>query len=174
MPKLIAVIGGKHSGKTTIVEHLIVELKKRGYRVGAIKEMVRIPTLDTPQTETDRYAQAGAEEIVAVPRNETVIFIKKRLTLNEILPHIADLDFALLEGFEHERLLPKIVAAKTVQEAQSFLDNSVIAISGLIMESDAEKRKAVALKIPLFSSLIQTAELANLTEQEAKTPTEAE
>ena len=80
MPKLVAVVGGKHSGKTTVIEHLIAELKSRGYRVGTIKEMVRIPTLDTPQTETDRYTQAGAEIVVAVPRQETVVFIKKRLS----------------------------------------------------------------------------------------------
>jgi molybdopterin-guanine dinucleotide biosynthesis protein MobB len=77
MPKIVAVVGGKHSGKTTVIEHLIAELKRRGYRVGAIKEMVRIPTLDTPATETDRYTSAGAEVIAAVPRHETVIFIKK-------------------------------------------------------------------------------------------------
>jgi molybdopterin-guanine dinucleotide biosynthesis protein MobB len=57
LPKLVAVVGGKHSGKTTVIERLIAELKRRGYHVGAIKEMVRIPTLDTPQTETDRYTE---------------------------------------------------------------------------------------------------------------------
>ena len=64
LPKLVAVVGGKHSGKTTIIEHLIAELKRRGYHVGAVKEMVRIPTLDTPAKETDRYTKAGAEIIV--------------------------------------------------------------------------------------------------------------
>jgi len=54
VPKLVAVVGRKHSGKTTVIEHLIAELKRRGYRVGAIKEMVRISTLDTPAKETDR------------------------------------------------------------------------------------------------------------------------
>ena len=91
LPKLVAVVGGKHSGKTTVIQHLIAELKRRGYRVGAVKEMVRIPTLDTPASETDRYNSAGAEIMVAVPRNETVIFIKKRLSINEILPHLKGL-----------------------------------------------------------------------------------
>ena len=58
----------KHSGKTTVIEHLIAELTSRDYHVDTIKENVRIPTLDTPQTETDLYNQAGAEKIVAVPR----------------------------------------------------------------------------------------------------------
>ena len=118
MPKIVAVVGGKHSGKTTVVEHLIKELKRRGYRVGAIKEMVRIPTLDTPATETDRYSNAGAETIVAVPRDETVVFIKRRLTIKEIVPFLGGLDYVVLEGFESEEMLPKIIAAKTADEAQ--------------------------------------------------------
>jgi molybdopterin-guanine dinucleotide biosynthesis protein B len=164
LPKLIAIVGEKHSGKTTIIENLIAELKKRRYRVGAIKEMVRIPTLDTPQTETDRYTQAGAEKIVAVPRTETVIFIKKCLDIEEILPYVEDLDYAFLEGFEHEHTVSRIVAAKTFEEAQRFLDDSVVAVSGLIMESAKERSKAFDLKVPLLSSLTQAGKLADLIE----------
>lgn len=170
MPKLVAVVGGKHSGKTTVIEHLITELKRRGFRVGAIKEMVRIPTLDTPTTETDRYASAGAEIIVAVPRDETVFFIKKRLTLKEVLPYLNGLAYAILEGFESEETLPKIVAAKTAGEAKGYVDKSVIAISGLIIESETETKKASGLKVPLLNSTTQVKELADLVEQKAIDP----
>ena len=165
MPKLVAVVGGKHSGKTTVIEHLIAELKHRGYRVGAIKEMVRIPTLDTPATETDRYSNAGAEIIVAVPRDETVVFIKKRFTVKEVLPYLKELDYVILEGFEQERTLPRIIAAKTADEVKGYLDGFVIAVSGLIMESEEETRKAEGLKIPMFKSLTQAGELADLVEK---------
>ena len=167
MPKLVAVVGGKHSGKTTIIENLIRQLKSRGYRVGTIKEMVRIPTLDTPATETDRYTEAGAEIVVAVPRDETVIFLKKRLSLKEILPYLHGLDYVLLEGFESEKTLPKIIAAKTAQEAASFSDGSAIAISGLIMESKEETAKASELQIPLLSSISQAEKLADIVEKKA-------
>jgi molybdopterin-guanine dinucleotide biosynthesis adapter protein len=140
LPKLIGVVGGKHSGKTTVIEHLIAELTRRGYSVGTIKEMVRIPTLDTPQKETERYTKAGAKINVAVPKEETVIFIKKRLNLQQILIHLKGLDYVLLEGFESE-VIPKIVVAKTAQEAQSYLDPSSIAISGIITGSVEEKQK---------------------------------
>jgi molybdopterin-guanine dinucleotide biosynthesis protein B len=165
LPKVVSVVGGKHSGKTTIVEHLIAELKRRGYRVGAVKEMVRIPTLDTPETETDRYTTAGAEIIVAVPRDETVVFVKKRLTIEEILPHMQMLDYVVLEGFESEKGFPKIVAANNAQEAKTYLCASVIAISGLILESENEKAKARVFGVPLFKSLTQAKELADLLEQ---------
>jgi molybdopterin-guanine dinucleotide biosynthesis protein B len=166
--KIVAVVGGKHSGKTTVIEHLIAEMRKRKYHVGTVKEMVRIRTLDTPATETDRYSNAGAEVTVAVPQDETVVFIKKRLSIREILLHLQGLDYVILEGFEHERALPKIIATKTAGEAKELLDGSAIAISGLIMESDAEKKKAEVFQLPMFMSLTQAKELADLVEQKAK------
>jgi molybdopterin-guanine dinucleotide biosynthesis adapter protein len=167
MPKLVAVVGGKHSGKTTVIENLLRQLKTRGYRVGVVKEMARIPTLDTPATETDRYAKAGAETIVAVPREETVVFIKKRLNLKETLLYLQGLDYVLLEGFESEKTLLKIVAAKTAEEARSFFDDKTIAFSGLIVESKVESVKATEFNVPLLSSLSQAARLADIVEQKA-------
>jgi molybdopterin-guanine dinucleotide biosynthesis protein B len=164
VPKIVAVVGGKHSGKTTVVEHLVAELKLRGFRVGVVKEMVRIPTLDTPATETDRYAKAGAEVIAAVPREETVIFIKKRLAVDEILSHLGVVDFVVLEGFENEHSLQKIVAAKTADEARSFIDISVIGVSGLILESADERKKAEEFRLPIFSSLTEATKLADLVQ----------
>jgi molybdopterin-guanine dinucleotide biosynthesis protein B len=167
MPKFVAVVGGKHSGKTTVIESLIRQLKSRGYRVGTVKEMVRIPTLDTPATETERYTEAGAEMVVAVPRKETVIFLKKRLSLQEVLPYLFGLDYVLLEGFESEKTLPKIIAAKTAQEAAGFSDGLAIAISGLIVESKKETVKASELQIPMLNSVSQAEKLADIVEQKA-------
>lgn len=166
-PKFLAVVGGKHSGKTTTIENLIMELKRRGYRVGTVKEMVRIPCLDIPRKETDRYAKAGAETIVAVPREETVVFFKRRLELEEIAPVFAGSDFVLLEGFEGGKKLPKVVAAKTEEEAQSYLDGAVIAVSGLIAETKNDAKTVLDLKKPLLSSRSQVKELADLVEQKA-------
>lgn len=165
MPKLVAVVGGKHSGKTTVIEHLIDELTRRGYHVAAVKEMVRVPTLDTPEKETDRYAKAGAETVVAVPKEETVVFIKRRLTTREILPHLAGTDFAIFEGFESEPTLPKIVVAKTAEEVKGFMDGSVIAVSGLIVESHVERDKANVFEVPLLGSTTEARGLADLIEK---------
>lgn len=163
MPKLIGVIGGKHSGKTTIIEHLVTELKSRGYTVGVIKEMVRINTLDTPAKETGRYRRAGAETVVAVPRDETVFFISRRLKISEVLPRLEGLDYVFLEGFESEAF-PKIIAAKTVDEAQQYFDSSAIAISGLISDYKSEISKVSSMKIPLLSSFKDIKKLVELVE----------
>ncbi len=133
--------------------------------MAAAKEMVRIQTLDTPATETDRYGKAGAEVIVAVPRDETVVFIKRRLSIAEVLPYLEGLDYVILEGFEHEAAVPKIIAAKTLQEAESYNDGSAIALSGLIVESEVETAKATQLKLPIFKSLTEAGKLADLVEK---------
>ncbi|MCW4017113.1 MAG: molybdopterin-guanine dinucleotide biosynthesis protein B [Candidatus Bathyarchaeota archaeon] len=167
MPKLVAVVGGKHSGKTTIIENLLSQLKTRGYRVGTVKEMVRIPTLDTPETETDRYTTAGAEIVVAVPREETVVFLKNRLSLPQILLYLHEMDYVLLEGFEKEKTLPKIIAAKTAQEAKEFQDGLALALSGIIADSTEETSKASELQLPLLGSVRDAEKLADLVEQKA-------
>lgn len=167
MLKLVAIVGGKHSGKTTVIEHLTSELKRRGHHVGVIKEMVRIESLDTPAKETDRYAQAGAEAVVAAPREETVVFIKRRLSVAEILPYLAGLDFVVLEGFESEEQIPKIIVTKTAEETQSYHKGTTIAVSGIIADSKEETAKARDLKIPIFSSCRDIEKLADLAQQHA-------
>jgi molybdopterin-guanine dinucleotide biosynthesis protein B len=167
MPKIVAVVGGKHSGKTTIIENLIRQLKTRGYRVGTVKEMVRIPTLDTPETETDRYTAAGAETVVAVPREETVVFLKRRLGIQEALGYLHGMDFVLLEGFEAEKTLPKIIAAKTAAEAAEFSDGLAIAVSGIIADSQEEISKASKLQVTLLSGIRDAEKLADVVEQKA-------
>ena len=169
LTKLVAVVERKYSGKTKVIEHLISELKRQGYHVGTIKEMVRVQTLDTLATETDRYSDAGAEIIVAVPRKETVLFIKKRLSVKEILPYSKGLDYVILEGFETERALPKIIAEKTADETKDYLDSLTVAITGLIVESEEELRKTAGFKVPVFKSLTQAREIADLVERKAIT-----
>jgi len=47
--KYVAIVGGKHSGKTTFIENVIPILKTKGYRVVTIKEMPRVSGVDVPK-----------------------------------------------------------------------------------------------------------------------------
>jgi molybdopterin-guanine dinucleotide biosynthesis protein MobB len=42
MAPVVSIVGRSQSGKTTLIEKLIPELKKRGYTVGTIKHSHRI------------------------------------------------------------------------------------------------------------------------------------
>lgn len=169
MPKFVAVVGGKHSGKTTIIAQLIIELKNRGYKVGTIKHMPRIQTVDSPASAHDtwKHSQAGAQIIAAVPQNETVVFIKKKQKLNDIAGFLHGMDFVLLEGFKKEKILPKIIAAKTMQEVTEYSDGLAIAVSGLIAESEQDTKNAKSLKIPIVKSIAEAQKLADIVEQKA-------
>jgi molybdopterin-guanine dinucleotide biosynthesis adapter protein len=171
MTRYIAIVGGKHSGKTTLIQQLVQVLTVRSFRVATIKEMPNITTVDTPSATHDtwKHGEAGAELIVALPQDETVLFIKRKLCLNEIAPFLQGADYVLLEGFEKEKLFPKIIAAKTADEAEDFSDGLAIAISGLLTESTSEIEKASKLQIPVFNGKKQAEKLANLIEQKAFT-----
>jgi len=167
MPKLVGVVGGKHSGKTTVIQCLISELRRRGCRVGSVKEMARAYWIDVPGKDTWEHGRAGAEIVIAAPLNETVCFIKRSLSLNETLPLFRGLDYVVLEGFENEKTFPKIIAAKNAEEATAFSDGLAITISGIIAESDEEMRKASVLKIPIVNCETEAEKLADIVEQRA-------
>lgn len=167
MVKIVAVVGGKHSGKTTVIQHLARELKGRGYRVGSVKEMPNIRWVDAPEKETWKHGEAGAEIVAGTAINETVLFIKRKLILREVAAFFTTLDYLLLEGFENEKAVAKIIAAKNAAEARTFYDGLAIAVSGIIAESREEMEKASTLGVPILNCRWEIEKLADLVEQKA-------
>jgi len=104
--KIISIIGYKKTGKTTLVERLVHDLKKYG-KVGTIKHLHE-HTINTPGTDTWKHADAGADVVVAVTKDEVVKFSRGN-HLEYALDELANsgMDFAVVEGFK-ECSLPKI------------------------------------------------------------------
>ena len=109
-PPLVSLIGKPDSGKTTLLEKLIPELGRQGYRVGTIKHHVHRFEMDKPGKDTWRHKQAGAR-VVALASPTGLGLIRDtdcdpdvRL-LAERYYH--DVDLVITEGYK--RLgLPKI------------------------------------------------------------------
>lgn len=165
--KVVAVIGGKHSGKTTIIQHLARELKSRGYRIGSVKEMPNVRWVDVPEKETWKHGEAGAEIVAGAAMDETAFFIKGKLALTEMAALFRGLDYILLEGFEKEDAVAKIIAAKDATEARTFYDDLAIAVSGVIAKSKGEMEKASTLGVPILNCMVEADKLADLVEQKA-------
>ena len=129
-------------------------LKGRGYRVATIKEMPNRESIDVPADSHDtwKHGEAGADIVVASPQNETVMFIKRKLGLNEIAPFLQDADYVVLEGFREAKILPKIIAAKTADEAVSFSDGLTIAISGILAESVTETKRVSSYRLQFLAA----------------------
>ncbi|MFZ3060577.1 MAG: molybdopterin synthase [Candidatus Methanoperedens sp.] len=104
--KIISVVGYKKTGKTTLVEHLVSTLSKRG-SVGTIKHM-HGHRINTPGTDTWKHANAGADVVVAVTPEELVKFSRNN-NLKKAIDELANegIDFAVVEGFKDSKL-PKI------------------------------------------------------------------
>ena len=107
----VLCVGGKSGvGKTYVVEKLVAELKRRGYRVATIKHSASGFDLDQEGKDTWRHAQAGSDT-VAISSPQKIAVIRKvdhDHTLAELQRFIGpDFDIILAEGFKQDKA-PKI------------------------------------------------------------------
>jgi len=108
--KAISFVAKSGTGKTTLVEKVIAELKRRGYRVGALKHDAYRFDIDHPGKDSYRFTAAGADTMV-ITSPEKLALVKKHATappIEELLAtYFADVDIVLTEGFK-KSALPKI------------------------------------------------------------------
>ena len=109
MVPVISVVGKSNSGKTTYLEKLIAELKRRSYKVAIVKHDVHGFEMDKPGKDTWRHSQAGAD-IVCISSPAKMAMIKKveqEMTLDQVIEYLDGVDLILTEGYKRESK-PKI------------------------------------------------------------------
>lgn len=110
-PPMVAIIGRKHHGKTTLVVRLAAELHRRGHRVMTIKHGSHTFDIDPETTDTYRHYHEGHAEKVAMSAPDKFALIERwvdPLPPEEIARrYMADADIVLCEGFTRSQL-PKI------------------------------------------------------------------
>lgn len=107
---IVSIVGKSNSGKTTLIEKLIVELKRRGWRVGTIKHNQHGFDIDHVGKDSWRHKQAGARmTVIASPRQVAVVEDADRdYEIAELRDrYIRDVDIILLEGYK-KNPYPKI------------------------------------------------------------------
>ena len=100
---LISIVGKSNSGKTTLVEKLIPELIKRGYRVATIKHNKHGFDIDHEGKDSWRHKKAGAcATVIACPTRVALIEdLERDQTLGEIRDkYIKGADVILAEGYK--------------------------------------------------------------------------
>ncbi len=108
MAAAIAIVGRSESGKTTFLEKLLPELKRRGYRLATLKHAQEVH-LDAGK-DSARHLKAGAEETLVVAPEEMVLIrpLQAPATPEEALRLLGnDFDLVICEGFKQSSL-PKI------------------------------------------------------------------
>jgi formylmethanofuran dehydrogenase subunit E len=106
LPKLLLIVGYKKAGKTTLIEKLIPELSRRGYRVGTVKHHHSdIPvSFDAAGTDSSRHRQAGAIAVALASPTEIATFRNSEtaISLDQIVSRLGAIDIVLVEGFHQE------------------------------------------------------------------------
>ncbi len=99
---ILGFAGYSKTGKTTLIEEIVRNLKKRGLRVAVIKHDVHRVVLDHEGKDSWRFTEAGAD-ISIVSSEETTAFVEqRRLSFENLLELVHDVDIVLVEGFKSE------------------------------------------------------------------------
>jgi len=108
--KALSFVAKSGTGKTTLLEKVITELKQRGYRVGVIKHDAHRFEIDYPGKDSYRLTHAGADTML-VSSPEKLALVKRHEeppSVDELIAtYFADVDVILTEGFKKSGL-PKI------------------------------------------------------------------
>jgi len=129
---VISIVGGKsNSGKTTLLEKIIREAKRRGWRVATLKHDVHGFEMDQPGKDTWRHAQAGAD-IVAISSPHKIAILESvsgDQPLDEVIARIHGVDVIFTEGYKSGNK-PKIeVYRSTVHQELFCKPEELIAIA---------------------------------------------
>jgi molybdopterin-guanine dinucleotide biosynthesis protein B len=122
---MVAVIGRKNAGKTTLVVELTRALRRRGHRVMTIKHGAHTFNIDPATTDTYRHFHEGEAERIAMAAPDRFALVMRweaELGPEEIAErYMADADVVVCEGFKGSDL-PKVEIHRTGVHAAPLYD----------------------------------------------------
>ena len=145
-PPIITIVGFSGAGKTSLLEKLIPELTRRGFRVGTIKHDVHGFEIDQPGKDSWRHKQAGASTtIISSSRQIGIIMdVDHDHHPDELASLLSNMDIILAEGYKQVDK-PKLEVFRPGVHKEPLLkdDEHLVALISDI---------AVDLDVPQFST----------------------
>jgi molybdopterin-guanine dinucleotide biosynthesis protein B len=136
----LGFVGFSGSGKTTLVSQVVLQLKRKGYRIGVLKHDAHDFQMDVEGKDTYKYSEAGADLIAITSATKLNILEKlpKPLKLEEILQRMHGVDLIFIEGYKQADV-PKILVARTLEQLALFSQlDQTIAIASTLNPDDPE------------------------------------
>ena len=167
MVPIVSIVGRSNSGKTTLIEKLIPELNRRGYRVGTIKHHFHSEAaldIDREGKDSWRHKKAGAVSVVLSSAKQVALIrdVQGEISLDEAVEKLlGDVDLVLTEGFK-EAHKPKIEVNRKAQGLPP-LCNPADDLVALVADHNLD------LGVPRFG-LDDIAAIANLIEEKFLRP----
>lgn len=146
---VVSIVAKSGTGKTTLLEKLISQLKARGYRVGAIKHDAHSFSIDHEGKDSWRLTQAGADTML-ITSPDKIAMVKRNPgpepVLSETIANFCgDLDIVLTEGFK-KSAMPKIEVHRRERSAQLLCRGEEYDPSLIAVASDG----LLELDVPLY------------------------
>jgi molybdopterin-guanine dinucleotide biosynthesis protein B len=158
--RILLVVGRKKRGKTSLVEKLIPEFKRRGYKVGSIKYTTLDHQFDTPGKDSFRHTQAGAETTLVLSPKSIALFssdLRQKPPSELFQLFFEGYDLIIGEGFKNLPF-PKIEVLDSAKDTEPLCgekDNIIALVCDKTIDSS----------VPVFS-LDQIKPLVDFLEKE--------
>ena len=154
MAAIVSFIGWHDSGKTTLATGVVASLKQMGYRVAVIKSSSETNIeFDTPDTDTFKHKQAGADSVMIVAPDQMVLQTKQKDLSLTTLAHryFPEADIIIAEGFKQARHIAKIEVVRNPDQQLRKEVHGVLAVAtDLQITADYVFRLDEAEEIALF------------------------
>jgi len=141
---IVSFVGRSNSGKTTLIERVIPELVRAGYKVATVKHAGHGFDLDTEGKDSWRHKRAGASSVMVLSKGSMAMFadVSDQMNVEDVRDRFLDhtYDLIIAEGWKHEGY-PKIVIVR------EQIGEIPVSMEGLLaVVSD----KPVDMDVPLF------------------------
>ena len=112
---IVSFVGRSNSGKTTLIERVIPELVRAGYKVATVKHAGHGFDLDTEGKDSWRHKRAGASSVLVLSKGSIAMFadVSDQMNAEDVRDRFLDhtYDLIIAEGWKHEGY-PKIVIVR--------------------------------------------------------------
>ena len=140
-PPIVCFVGRSNSGKTTLIERLIPEFTRAGYRVATIKHAGHGFDLDTEGKDSWRHKRAGASQVVVLSKGSLAMFVDvpEELPVEDIRDRFVnnDTDLIIAEGWKSQGFPKVVVVREELQEVDVSLEGLIAVASIKPIETHA-------------------------------------
>ncbi|MDP1767193.1 MAG: molybdopterin-guanine dinucleotide biosynthesis protein B [Nitrospirota bacterium] len=141
---IVSFVGRSNSGKTTLIERVIPELVRAGYKVATVKHAGHGFDLDTEGKDSWRHKRAGASSVMVLSKGSMAMFadVSDQMTVEEVRDRFLDCTYDLIiaEGWKHEGYPKIVIVREQVGEIPVSTDGLLAVVSD----------RQIDLSVPLF------------------------
>lgn len=152
---ILGFYGPQNSGKTTLIENLVTNLRDKYHIVTVKKIHDQNFSIDTKGKDTSRHSTAGAQLVVAAAAHETTFIVNGSMDLEKIIASVQLLnspDIIFVEGFKDAMNIPKVMlpgAEKTIGTVMEY-DGKIDEVTRYIesrVKSESVNSKITGLRL---------------------------